>query len=245
MKYLFLAILFFLAGCGEESVNQIRPGQNETPYSSSHDSSQSDYVLSSSDFVAASSSNLQITSSAEESSSSAEMESNSSSSSLSKKTIICGEMTDERDGQTYRTVTVEGDITWMAVNLNYAYLQPTADLDSSSWCLAGWKCDWYGRVYLWSAMMDSAAIFSDKTKGCGYYATEEEWQKCSDVKDVRGVCPEGWRLPTIEDFRKLVITVRDPPYFPEYEACDEVLFEYDYAFDEYQLGCGFNKFLAC
>ena len=37
-----------------------------------------------------------------------------------------GEMTDERDGQTYQTVTL-GDQTWLGQNLNY-------ETDNNSWC---------------------------------------------------------------------------------------------------------------
>ena len=130
----------------------------------------------------------------------------SSSSSSSSIKVVYGEMTDERDGQTYKTVKVNDNVTWMAENLNYAYLQPTAELDSSSWCyydtIEG--CNRYGRYYLWSAMIDSAGIFSDKTKGCGYFVTKDEWKKCPVEGGVRGVCPEGWRLPTYKDYQGLM-----------------------------------------
>ena len=130
----------------------------------------------------------------------------SSSSSSSSIKVVYGEMTDERDGQTYKTVKVNDNVTWMAENLNYAYLQPTAELDSSSWCyfdtIEG--CNRYGRYYLWSAMIDSAGIFSDKTKGCGYFVTKDEWKKCPVEGSIRGVCPEGWRLPTYKDYQGLM-----------------------------------------
>ena len=232
MIWLLFAILLLLAGCGNESVNEAKPSPGGVSYSSSPekdpfvDSSDSaePVAYSSSEIVLEeSSSSLQVSSSAEESSSSEDTEwssssmsqgcigpacylySSSSSSSSSIK-VIYGEMTDERDGQTYKTVKVNDNVTWMAENLNYAYLQPTAELDSSSWCyfdtIEG--CNRYGRYYLWSAMIDSAGIFSDKTKGCGYFVTKDEWKKCPVEGSIRGVCPEGWRLPTYKDYQGLM-----------------------------------------
>ena len=227
-----IIFLLLLAGCGNESVNEAKPSPGGVSYSSSPeidpfvDSSGSPepVAYSSSEIVLEeSSSSLQVSSSAEESSSSEDTEwssssmsqgctgpacylySSSSSSSSSIK-VVYGEMTDERDGQTYKTVKVNDNVTWMAENLNYAYLQPTAELDSSSWCyfdtIEG--CNRYGRYYLWSAMIDSAGIFSDKTKGCGYFVTKDEWKKCPVEGSIRGVCPEGWRLPTYKDYQGLM-----------------------------------------
>ena len=229
---LLIVALCMLAGCGNESVNEAKPSPGGVSYSSSPeidpfvDSSDSAKPASSSSsevVIEESSSSLQVSSSAEESSSSEDAEwssssmsqgctgpacylySSSSSSSSSIK-VVYGEMTDERDGQTYKTVKVNDNVTWMAENLNYAYLQPTAELDSSSWCyfdtIEG--CNRYGRYYLWSAMIDSAGIFSDKTKGCGYFVTKDEWKKCPVEGSIRGVCPEGWRLPTYKDYQGLM-----------------------------------------
>ena len=229
---LLIVALCMLAGCGNESVNEAKPSPGGVSYSSSPeinpfvDSSDSPEPVaysSSEVIIEKSSSSLQVSSSAEESSSSEDTEwssssmsqgctgpacylySSSSSSSSSIK-VVYGEMTDERDGQTYKTVKVNDNVTWMAENLNYAYLQPTAELDSSSWCyfdtIEG--CNRYGRYYLWSAMIDSAGIFSDKTKGCGYFVTKDEWKKCPVEGSIRGVCPEGWRLPTYKDYQGLM-----------------------------------------
>ncbi|MBO7383546.1 MAG: hypothetical protein J6U07_02895, partial [Fibrobacter sp.] len=45
-----------------------------------------------------------------------------------KDECVYGELLDERDGQTYRTVKM-GTQWWMTENLNYALLQPTEGLD--------------------------------------------------------------------------------------------------------------------
>ena len=105
---------------------------------------------------------------------------------------------DERDGQTYRTVKI-GSQTWMAENLNYAYLQPTDELDSSSFCYkdSAEYCEKYGRLYQWRAAMDSAGTWSSNGKGCGYGKT------CSPTYPVRGICPEGWYLPTRSEWYTL------------------------------------------
>ncbi len=222
MKPVCFIILFLLlfAGCG----NDVASSHDVAPYSAGSESSALEESSSSvHNVVPEMSSDDAHISSAEESSSSEDTEwssssmsqgctgpacylySSSSSSSSSIK-VVYGEMTDERDGQTYKTVKVNDNVTWMAENLNYAYLQPTAELDSSSWCyfdtIEG--CNRYGRYYLWSAMIDSAGIFSDKTKGCGYFVTKDEWKKCPVEGSIRGVCPEGWRLPTYKDYQGLM-----------------------------------------
>lgn len=114
------------------------------------------------------------------------------------KTCEYGSFTDERDGRTYKTVTI-GEQIWMAENLNYAYLQPTKDLDSSSFCFNDSLeyCEKYGRLYLWSAAMDSAGLFGTNGKGCGAYVD------CSEKPPVRGVCPENWHLPSNSEWEIL------------------------------------------
>jgi len=111
-------------------------------------------------------------------------------------------MTDARDGQTYKIVTI-GTQTWMAENLNYRYTQKTSSLDSSSFCYNNkfGFCAKYGRLYLWSAAMDSAAVFSTVGRDCGYGKT------CSPSGTVRGVCPEGWHLPNKDEWNTLFTAV--------------------------------------
>ena len=59
-----------------------------------------------------------------------------------------GTMTDSRDNQTYKIVTL-GDATWMAENLNYKA--------NDSWCYDNDtdNCEIYGRLYTWSSAKDN------------------------------------------------------------------------------------------
>ena len=73
-----------------------------------------------------------------------------------------GDMTDERDGQTYQTVTL-GDQTWLGQNLNY-------ETDNNSWCYDDdpENCETFGRLYDWEAAMTACPD--------GWHlASDEEW----------------------------------------------------------------------
>ena len=120
-----------------------------------------------------------------------------------------GTLTDDRDGQTYKTVKI-GEQWWMAENLNYAYTDVPFKhgyytSDSTSWCYDNdaANCAKYGRLYTWAAAMDSAGIIPGNTaNGCGY----GKLCKLGNVK-VRGVCPEGWHLPSRDERDTLLTAV--------------------------------------
>lgn len=109
-----------------------------------------------------------------------------------------GKMTDSRDGQVYKTVKI-GSQTWVAENLNYAYNEGSAQ----SYCYnsSADSCAKYGRLYIWSAAKDSAGLFDNSDKSCGW------GEECSASSPVRGVCPEGWHLPSKADFEMLLDSV--------------------------------------
>ena len=195
---LFLA--FFFVACGDDDSSfATRPSDG------SLSSVCEDCDDGSSSSAKSSSSSVESSSSAKSSSSSAE---SSSSSQIGCKTETednCeyGELVDDRDGQTYKTVKI-GDQWWMAENLNYAYIDDPFDSgevtsDSTSWCYdnVSANCNKYGRLYTWSAAMDSAGRWSTNGKGCGYDST------CSPAGIIRGVCPEGWHRPNITEWEIL------------------------------------------
>lgn len=114
-------------------------------------------------------------------------------------------LTDYRDGQVYRTVSI-GTQTWMAQNLNYAYTgvpfyyeDENITSDSTSWCYDNdpANCTKYGRLYTWAAAMDSVGTWSTNGKGCG------DGKTCMPTYPVRGICPEGWHLPTQAEWNAL------------------------------------------
>ena len=119
----------------------------------------------------------------------------SSSSVNSKNDAIENSFKDSRDGQVYKTVVI-GSQTWMAQNLNYE--------TDNSYCYDNQdsNCTKYGRLYTWAAAMDSAGVFSLNGAGCGYNRAT-----CSPTIPVRGVCPEGWHLPTKTEWDTLFSTV--------------------------------------
>ena len=105
-----------------------------------------------------------------------------------------GELIDDRDGQTYKTVTI-GTQTWMAENLNYEAANSYCYKDNAS------NCTKYGRLYTWAAATDSAGVWGENGKGCGYA------KHCTTAYPVRGVCPEGWHLPTKNEWNTLSTAV--------------------------------------
>lgn len=94
---------------------------------------------------------------------------------------------DARDKQIYKKVTI-GTQTWMAENLNYETANSLCYMDS---------CAKYGRYYTWADAMDSAAVYSDNAKGCGYDV------ECTIKTPARGICPEGWHIPDSTEWRTL------------------------------------------
>ena len=134
-----------------------------------------------------------------------------------------GTMTDERDGKEYKTFTVEykGESrTWLAENLNYAV--------ENSWCYKddSANCEKYGRLYsMWSTFdiprdtqyiaamwaEDSISNLEEENLGDEYEGYAQAYGEARerllgvlDSMDGQGVCPEGWRIPTPDDWEHLL-----------------------------------------
>ncbi len=113
--------------------------------------------------------------------------------------ITYGTITDDRDGQTYKTVTI-GNQVWMAENLNYADSTKTPSLLRRSWCYDNdnANCAVTGRLYTWAAAIDSVALYDNGNgKSCGYR------NACKLPEKMQGICPKGWHLPTKTDWNTL------------------------------------------
>ncbi len=109
------------------------------------------------------------------------------------KDFQCGDVfVDPRDGQSYNTVLI-GEQCWMAENLNYgvridAAINMTDNGIVEKYCYDDdpANCDLYGGHYQWNEMMNHTIL-----------------------EGYRGICPEGWHVPSDADWCALELAV-DP-----------------------------------
>ncbi|MCQ2103057.1 MAG: fibrobacter succinogenes major paralogous domain-containing protein [Fibrobacter sp.] len=96
---------------------------------------------------------------------------------------------DSRDGQFYKTVQI-GSQTWMAENLRYVTKEGSGCYKDNQDL-----CESHGRLYTWAAAMGfSSNTNANSAKGM--------------VKKVhRGICPVGWHVPTLDEYKILFSTV--------------------------------------
>ena len=112
-----------------------------------------------------------------------------------------GTMTDPRDSTVYKTINI-GSTTWMMENLNYADSANYPSMLERNKCKDDNldNCKKYGRLYTWSASIDSV-YWASKGKTCG--STKENNTACGLPEAVQGICPKGWHLPSYKDWKDL------------------------------------------
>lgn len=98
------------------------------------------------------------------------------------------------------TASTRFDETYMAENLDFEY-RVNGEV-YGTFCHTE-KCDseesrLIGRHYTWAAAMDSAGVYSDNGKGCGFKSS------CSESIPTRGICPEGWHIADSQDWANLI-----------------------------------------
>lgn len=112
------------------------------------------------------------------------------------------ELIDIRDGHVYKVVKI-GKQVWMAENL-------ALEIEGSSYCFENIQsnCDLYGKLYPWDIVVNG-----EKPTKVDPLAQHE----------VQGICPEGWRVPSMWDFKELgEFVAEDLGYVEgEYEKYEE------------------------
>lgn len=115
------------------------------------------------------------------------------------------------DEKTYKTVVI-GDQVWMAENLNYGevitYDKNSTQSGSQKYCYddIATNCDTRGGLYQWHTAMAFNSECVDGSKLCG-----------SSINDThQGICPNGWHIPSKEDWDALGVAVNGivNPTFP-------------------------------
>ena len=102
---------------------------------------------------------------------------------------------DLRDGQVYKTTTIDipsknYSEVWMAENLNFE--------TENSWCYGDnpANCAKYGRLYTWAAAVGRAEDECGIDHACNL-----------GEGDIRGACPKGWHLPSQSEWEALIVAV--------------------------------------
>ncbi|MDR0516265.1 MAG: hypothetical protein LBH25_04400 [Fibromonadaceae bacterium] len=170
--------------------------------SSSSASSSNISAWQSSSSMASSNSNMLLSSSSIRSSSSAQ---------------YSGTFTDNRDNITYKWVRI-GEQVWMAENLQYK--TGISKCPSSSYgddkCTAYNIQYSYGKLYDWAtAMALTGASYCNETIPPDYW-----WISCTIETPHKGICPEGWHIPTKAEWEALISYVEND------KKCSNCAWEY-------------------
>jgi len=177
-----VAVALIFAACDGDSGNNGTEVDGDSS-SSANESSSSEGIVSSSSLFAVSSSSSWVGSS-------------SSAGAVGISGPLYGEITDTRDGQTYRTVVI-GTQTWMAENLNYADSVAMMNLKGNLWCYGNSadSCAKYGRLYTWTAAMNIGRFYQSASASAVISTPQQ------------GVCPTGWHVPMDAEWTTLETAV--------------------------------------
>ncbi|MCK5741798.1 MAG: hypothetical protein KAH48_06235 [Chlorobi bacterium] len=109
------------------------------------------------------------------------------------------DITDQRDGQVYKTVVI-GEQVWMAENLNYGNMiqstKPGYEMSDNS----------IFEKYCWENDEENCDGAETKMKRGAFY----EWREAMQYWDgqpelpVKGVCPQGWHIPSSDEWNTLL-----------------------------------------
>ena len=141
---------------------------------------------------------------------------------------VTGTMTDARDGKTYKTVTFEmknGTRTWMAENLVYnstngTYtLSEVLDLDTSIVMVSFDECVAGGGI---EDVCDTLIKMGNDFNYERISAAVDSIEAATGT--YQGICPEGWRVPTGDDWDELMAFIVETLGIETYWIGDYLLF---------------------
>lgn len=142
---------------------------------------------------------------------------------------LVGSMVDDRDGQVYKTATINIDgesQTWMAENLRYDGGEGTSCDDDgchyNSFVTVGLDSSYFIFDYAYESYEACVDFWRDNVPepygGTVAFCTDamaNPWVELdttkvdlSDTVKYQGVCPAGWRLPNPRDWKKLLSFVK-------------------------------------
>lgn len=141
---------------------------------------------------------------------------------------VTGTMTDARDGKTYKTVTFEmknGTRTWMAENLVYNSTNETytlsevLDLDTSIVMVSFDECVAGGGI---EDVCDTLIKMGNDFNYERISAAVDSIEAATGT--YQGICPEGWRVPTGDDWDELMAFIVETLGIETYWIGDYLLF---------------------
>ena len=117
-------------------------------------------------------------------------------------------------GAAYPTVVLRDGRTWMAANLRYVPQGMTAASDPADQTGIWYPCDTDASASLEEEFVRGQGLLYGLGAALGFDPTASDYER---AEGIRGVCPEGWHIPTAGEFEALIAA---------YDAPCEVLSEF-------------------